>query len=65
VTVLGVDDFAIVPGRKYATVLIDAVTHHGVDAIQLGRTARWLIHLELFMTKLCCSILFHARTRGA
>jgi transposase len=33
VAVLGVDDFAIARGRKYATLLIEAVTHRRVDVL--------------------------------
>jgi transposase len=33
VAVLGVDDFAIKRSRKYATLLIDAITHRRVDVL--------------------------------
>lgn len=39
VEVLGVDDFSIKRGRKYATVLIDAVTHRRVDVLPNRRSA--------------------------
>jgi transposase len=43
--VLSVDDFALHRGRQYATLHIDAVTHHGVDVLPDRRSetlAGWL-----------------------
>jgi transposase len=38
ITVLGVDDFAVKRGRKYATVLLDMATHRPIDVFD-GRDA--------------------------